>query len=101
MNQATVELIISRRSEKFVQHMFAVKNIPMNLHNTVLLMDSLNAAPSVYAEQCSFSPKAQGSSYTISFMGAVGDPRFEDAEAVAQHILRVCDRVYSQLKARQ
>jgi len=58
---------VSTKENNFVDHYFLLSGIPINTHNTIVLMESLNSTSSKYSD-AAFNPSAEDSeTYKISF----------------------------------
>jgi hypothetical protein len=88
----------SRTSNKFIDHVFTVTKVPMNNHNTIVMIEALNDNKSIYVDG-GFDPKPDGSSYTISVRGLINDVHFADVEALQKYILvklNLCSHKFEQ-----
>lgn len=82
----TVTHIRTRSSANFHDNEYEISGVPMNIPNTNLIADSLNNVNSVYGNEA-FTPKPNGSSYTISVRGLATNDKFSDVEAIRKYIL--------------
>jgi hypothetical protein len=88
----TVTHVESRIGQTFRDHRFAISGVPMNTANTVLLQECLNDLASPYGDEA-FTPKANGSSYTIAVRGLASQAVFADVDALQAYIrlkLQLC-----------
>ena len=95
----TVKHISSRTSSNFHDNHFEVTGVPMNNHNTHVISDTLNDKTSKYGDEA-FTPKPDGSSYTISVRGLASQTIFTETEALQSYILSKLNECSSKLKDR-
>jgi len=81
-----IKHISSRTSSNFHDNFFEVTGVPMTIRNTNVISEALNDTSSKYGDEA-FSPKPNGSSYTISVRGLVSQMIFTDATALQAYIL--------------
>ena len=96
----TVKHISSRSSSKFYDNYFEVTGVPMNNYNTVLIDETLNEKSSKYGDEA-FSPKPDGSSYTIAVRGLATQTVFTDIPALQSYILEKLNFCSSKLQERK
>jgi hypothetical protein len=95
----TVKHISSRTTSNFHDHYFEVTGVPMNNHNTLVISEALNEKTSKYGDEA-FTPKPNGSSYTISVRGLASKTIFADSLALQAYILEKLNKCSSKFKER-
>jgi hypothetical protein len=95
----SVTHIRSRTSANFLDNEYEVTGVPMCNANTILIHETLNDKNSVYGDEA-FAPKPNGSSYTISVRGLIGNKSFADAESIRAYILEKLISCSSKYEAR-
>ena len=94
-----VKHISSRTSSNFYDNYFEVTGVPMSNYNTIVIIEALNDKLSKYGDE-GFSPRANGSSYTITVRGLISQTIFADSTALQTYILEKLNSCSSKLKER-
>ena len=89
----------SRTSKNFNDNYFEVTGVSMTNYNTNVISEALNDKKSIYGAEA-FSPKPDGSSYTIAVRGEVTNPNFTDVDALKNYILSKLNSCLDKLKER-
>jgi hypothetical protein len=90
----------SRSSINFHDNFFEVTGVPMTNHNTIVISEALNDKTSKYGDEA-FSPKPDGSSYTITVRGMSSQTIFTDAIALKIYILEKLNSCSSKFEERK
>ena len=89
----------SRTSTTFNDNDFEVKGVPMTTNNSIIISNALNDKSSQYGDEA-FTPKANGSSYTISVRGLKSQNIFADVENLHAYIVEKLNFCFSKLEKR-
>ena len=95
----TVTHTSSRSSANFNDNYFDIEGVPMTNANTITIHEALNDKHSVYGDEA-FSPKPNGSSYSISVRGMIGKKEFTDVPELKSYILSKLNLCLPKLKKR-
>ena len=94
-----IKHISSRKSPNFHDNIFEITGVPMTNYNTIVISDALNDKLSKYGDEA-FSPKPDGSSYTITVRGLASQTIFTDATALQAYILEKLNSCSSKFQQR-
>lgn len=89
----------STTSKNFHDNYFEVTGVPMTNHNTIVISEALNDKSSKYGDEA-FTPKPDGSSYTIAVRGMASQTIFTDATSLKAYILEKLTSCSANLKER-
>jgi hypothetical protein len=89
----------SRTSANFNDNDFEVTGVPMTTNNSIIISKALNDESSQYGDEA-FTPKANGSSYTISVRGLKSKNIFIDVKTLQAYIVEKLNHCFTKLEKR-
>ena len=99
MQMITVTHKSSKSSSSFYDSEFTLTGVPMTNYNTIVIHKALNDKASMFGDEA-FTPKPDGSSYTITVRGLTSQSIFNDVKALQIYILEKIKSCEENLKQR-
>lgn len=95
----TISHAFTRISPAFHDNHFSVTGVPMTNRNTITLSEALNDKSSLYGDEA-FTPRPNGSSYTIVVRGLASQKIYSDIDALKTYIASKLNSCLSNLEGR-